>query len=247
MTTLGRLASQYTQGAVASDRRGRPRGGPPSLVRGGRAGRAGVVARVPDVGGTARAGRERAVTGSASITKTFTAVLVLRLRDEASSTSVTLWRSHLPGTGAGRPPSPNSSRTTGGLAAESPGLVGADTGLPASGAPRCAGEQPLLHRSPPHHFRTPATRCWRTRGGAARCPWEERTPAGSTRALGPRPHESQPQAPHAGGWAVHPWADALLPEPVEDLGRMAAAGQLCPPSETWLGSPVFLATGTIVF
>src|SRR5690606_32767626 len=36
----------------------------------------------------------------------------------------------------------------------------------------------------------------------------------------------RPVAPHADGWAVHPWADVLLPEPAEDLGRMAPAGQL---------------------
>jgi hypothetical protein len=35
-----------------------------------------------------------------------------------------------------------------------------------------------------------------------------------------------PQQPHASGWAVHPWADVLLPEPAEDAGPMAPAGQL---------------------
>jgi CubicO group peptidase (beta-lactamase class C family) len=35
-----------------------------------------------------------------------------------------------------------------------------------------------------------------------------------------------PVAPHATGWAVHPWADVLLPEPPVDVGRMAPAGQL---------------------
>jgi CubicO group peptidase (beta-lactamase class C family) len=35
-----------------------------------------------------------------------------------------------------------------------------------------------------------------------------------------------PQAPNARGWAVHPWADVLLPEPAHDAGLMAPAGQL---------------------
>jgi hypothetical protein len=36
----------------------------------------------------------------------------------------------------------------------------------------------------------------------------------------------RPTAPHASGWAVHPWADVLLPEPEHDHGLLAAAGQL---------------------
>jgi hypothetical protein len=35
-----------------------------------------------------------------------------------------------------------------------------------------------------------------------------------------------PEPPHALGWAVHPWADVLLPEPTPDTGHMAPAGQL---------------------
>jgi len=35
-----------------------------------------------------------------------------------------------------------------------------------------------------------------------------------------------PQEPHARGFAVHPWADAVMPEVVHEVGRMAPAGQL---------------------
>ena len=35
-----------------------------------------------------------------------------------------------------------------------------------------------------------------------------------------------PVAPHAQGYAVHPWADVVLPEPAHDHGLLAAAGQL---------------------
>jgi D-alanyl-D-alanine carboxypeptidase len=35
-----------------------------------------------------------------------------------------------------------------------------------------------------------------------------------------------PTEPHAAGWAVHPWADIVLPEPANDHGHMAPAGQL---------------------
>jgi CubicO group peptidase (beta-lactamase class C family) len=42
---------------------------------------------------------------------------------------------------------------------------------------------------------------------------------------------------------VHPWADALLPEPVEDLGRMAPAGQLWSTTGDLARFAVFLANG----
>jgi CubicO group peptidase (beta-lactamase class C family) len=35
----------------------------------------------------------------------------------------------------------------------------------------------------------------------------------------------QPEPPHEQGWAVHPWADVLQPEPAPPTGRMAPAGQ----------------------
>jgi CubicO group peptidase (beta-lactamase class C family) len=35
-----------------------------------------------------------------------------------------------------------------------------------------------------------------------------------------------PTAPSASGWAVHPWADVVLPEPAHDHGLLAPAGQL---------------------
>ena len=37
---------------------------------------------------------------------------------------------------------------------------------------------------------------------------------------------TRPQRPHAAGFAVHPYADALLAEPEHDAGAMAPAGQL---------------------
>src|SRR5262249_59294473 len=36
----------------------------------------------------------------------------------------------------------------------------------------------------------------------------------------------RPQAPHAPGLAVHPWAEVVLPEPEHDAGALAPAGQL---------------------
>lgn len=36
----------------------------------------------------------------------------------------------------------------------------------------------------------------------------------------------QPEMPHAGGFAVHPWADVMISEPLTDTGAMSPAGQL---------------------
>jgi hypothetical protein len=52
-----------------------------------------------------------------------------------------------------------------------------------------------------------------------------------------------PQDPHAGGWAVHPWADLMLPEPAEDAGAMAPAGQLWSTAEDLCRFAAFLESG----
>ena len=44
--------------------------------------------------------------------------------------------------------------------------------------------------------------------------------------LGMRRTTPRPDGRAAAGWAVHPWADVLLPEPEQDAAAMAAAGQL---------------------
>jgi CubicO group peptidase (beta-lactamase class C family) len=44
--------------------------------------------------------------------------------------------------------------------------------------------------------------------------------------LGMNRTTTRPQRPHASGYAVHPYADALLAEPEYDAGAMAPAGQL---------------------
>ncbi len=52
-----------------------------------------------------------------------------------------------------------------------------------------------------------------------------------------------PEAPHADGWAVHPWADAVLPEPAVDTGLMAPAGQLWSTAADLGRFAAFLASG----
>ncbi|CCK28937.1 beta-lactamase [Streptomyces davaonensis JCM 4913] len=164
-----------------------------------------------------------------SITKTFTAVLVLRLRDEGLLDLGDPLEKHLPGTGAGEATVAELLAHTAGLAAESPGPWWERTpGSLRAELSDVLGEQPLLHPvGRRHHYSNPGYTLLgalveKLRGE----PWEDVLRREVLEPLGLSRTSGGPRAPHAGGWAVHPWADAMLPEPAEDLGRMAPAGQL---------------------
>lgn len=181
-----------------------------------------------------------------SITKTFTAVLVLRLRDEGLLDLGDPLEKHLPGTGAGEATVAELLAHTGGLAAESPGPWWERT--PGSMRPELSdvlGEQPLLHPvGRRHHYSNPGYTLLgalveKLRGE----PWEDVLRREVLEPLGLNRTSGHPQAPHAGGWAVHPWADVMLPEPSEDLGRMAPAGQLWSTTADLARFAVFLAKG----
>ncbi|WP_323132284.1 serine hydrolase domain-containing protein, partial [Kineococcus indalonis] len=62
----------------------------------------------------------------------------------------------------------------------------------------------------------------RLRGAA----WDEVVAGQFLRPLGMDRTSTRPRGPAARGFAVHPWADVLLPEPEHDAGAMAPAGQL---------------------
>ena len=198
-----------------------------------------LVAAVVRGGETVWTGARTSVDGHApdanvqyrigSITKTFTAVLVMRLRDEGLLDLVDPLEKYLPGTGAGEATIAELLAHTGGLAAESPAPWWERT--PGSLRPELAdvlGERPLLHPvGRRHHYSNPGYSILGALVEELRgAPWEEVLRREVLEPLGLERTSGQPQAPHAGGWAVHPWADVLLPEPAEDLGRMAAAGQL---------------------
>lgn len=164
-----------------------------------------------------------------SITKTFTAVLVLRLRDEGVLDLGDPLEKHLPGTGAGEATVAELLAHSGGLAAETPGPWWERTA--GSLRPELAdvlGDQPVLHPAGRRfHYSNPGYTLLgalveKLRGA----PWEEVLRREVLEPLGLHRTSVRSQAPAAGGWAVHPWADVLLPEPAEDFGRMAPAGQL---------------------
>ncbi|MEU3773065.1 serine hydrolase domain-containing protein [Streptomyces sp. NPDC032472] len=164
-----------------------------------------------------------------SISKTFTAVLVMRLRDEGLLALGDPLEKHLPGTGVGEMTVGQLLAHTGGLAAETPGEWWERT--PGSSRPELAdvlGEQPFAFEPGRRfHYSNPGYTLLGSLVEAVRGrPWEEVLREELLEPLGLERTSAQPQAPHAGGWAVHPWADVMMPEPLEDLGLMAPAGQL---------------------
>jgi CubicO group peptidase (beta-lactamase class C family) len=164
-----------------------------------------------------------------SITKTFVAVLVMRLRDEGRLDLADPLDKHLPGT-------PFGDRTIGALLAQASGITAEP---PGPWWERTEGRPwpELATDLGPESVRFEAHRRYhysnlgfgalgelvaRQRG----VPW---TDALSTEILGPlglRRTTTEPTGRHATGYAVHPWADVLLPEPAHDAHSMAPAGQL---------------------
>ncbi|MYZ33843.1 MULTISPECIES: serine hydrolase domain-containing protein [unclassified Streptomyces] len=183
-----------------------------------------------------------------SITKTFTAVLVLRLRDEGLLDLGDPLEKHLPGTGVGEVTVAQLLGHTAGLAAESPAPWWERT--PGSVRPELSdvlGERPVLHpEGRRHHYSNPGYALLGSLIEAVRgASWEEVLRREILEPLGMNRTTTQPVAPHAGGWAVHPWADVMLPEPAMDLGLMAPAGQLWSTAADLCRFAGFLAEGDV--
>ncbi|NUS09983.1 MAG: beta-lactamase family protein [Streptomyces sp.] len=186
-----------------------------------------------------------------SITKSFVAVLVMRLRDEGLLDLADPLARHLPETAA---PSAAGGAAldgagldaaglraageltvaqllshTSGIASETPGPWWERT--PGDLRPELAdllGADPVRHPAGRrYHYSNPGFALLgalveRLRG----VHWFEALQAEVLRPLGMTRTTLLPQAPAAGGFAVHPWADVMRPEAVQDTGRMAPAGQL---------------------
>ncbi|GGT38148.1 serine hydrolase [Streptomyces kurssanovii] len=181
-----------------------------------------------------------------SITKTFTAVLVMRLRDEGLLGLDDPLDKHLPGTGAGEVTIAQLLGHSAGLSAETPPPWWERT--PGSMRPELSdvlGEDTAMHPAGRrHHYSNPGYTLLGSLVEAVRgVSWEEALRREILEPLGLERTSAQPQAPHAGGWAVHPWADVMLPEPVEDLGLMAPAGQLWSTPADLCRFAAFLAAG----
>jgi CubicO group peptidase (beta-lactamase class C family) len=172
-----------------------------------------------------------------SITKTFVAVQVMRLRDEGLLALTDPLERHLPGAFDAVTIDQLLSHSSG-LRAETAGpwwerTAGGDfAGLAA------ASLQPadLTPSNDPSRLARPGQRFHYSNIGFAvlgelvarlrGLPWAQALQQDVLDPLGLTRTTMRPQAPHATGYAVHPYADVLLTEPEHDAGAMAPAGQL---------------------
>ncbi|MFF1798289.1 serine hydrolase domain-containing protein [Kitasatospora sp. NPDC058263] len=165
-----------------------------------------------------------------SLTKTFVAVLVLRLRDEGLLDLADPLERHLPGTPADGATVAQLLAHSAGLASETPApwWERTDGTLRPELADLLEGDNPRKHPAGRlHHYSNPGYALLgalveRLRGE----PWHEVLHREVLAPLGMDRTTLLPEHPHAGGFAVHPWADVMLPEPLTETGLMAPAGQL---------------------
>jgi CubicO group peptidase (beta-lactamase class C family) len=164
-----------------------------------------------------------------SITKTFVGVMIMRLRDEGMLSLSDPLRTHLQGTSFG-------DRTIGELLAHAAGI----TSEPAGEWWERSDGKPWADLAGATGLETIRTRAGRrfhysNLGFAALgevvarlrgTDWYSAVLDEILVPLGMNRTTLMPTAPHATGWAVHPWADVLLPEPAHDARGMAPAGQL---------------------
>ncbi|MER7766659.1 serine hydrolase domain-containing protein [Kitasatospora sp. NPDC096140] len=182
-----------------------------------------------------------------SLTKTFVAVLVLRLRDEGLLDLADPLARHLPGTAADDATVAQLLSHSSGLAAETPGPWWERTegSLRPGLADLLEAERPLkhpagrlLHYSNPGYALLGAL-VEKLRGE----PWGEVLRREVLAPLGMDRTTLLPEHPHAGGFAVHPWADVMRPEPLTDTGLMGPAGQLWSTGADLARWAAFLASG----
>lgn len=159
-----------------------------------------------------------------SITKTVTAVAVMRLRDEGLLALGDRLDVHVPSAPLGDRTVVHLMTHLGGVGAETsgpwwertPGSSLADLGIAAA--------LPAGRRF--HYSNVGFALLGELVASLRGRPWadvvtdEVLLPLGMTRTT------TRPVAPAASGTAVHPWADVVLPEPEHDAGAMAPAGQL---------------------
>jgi CubicO group peptidase (beta-lactamase class C family) len=183
-------------------------------------GRGRVEGRTPDSDVQYRCG---------SITKTFVAVAVMRLRDEGLVTLEDRAERFLPDSPIGRLTIAQLLSHSGGLRAE----TGEDWWERAPGGDLAQLTQTTLREGTRFeagrrfHYSNVGFGVLGAIVAAVRgAPWERVIADELLGPLSMTRTSMRPQPPAAAGFAVHPWADVLLPEPEHDAGAMAPAGQL---------------------
>ncbi|GII04880.1 serine hydrolase domain-containing protein [Planobispora takensis] len=164
-----------------------------------------------------------------SITKSMVAVVIMRLRDEGRLDLLDPIGKHIPGTPVDEVTIAQLLSHTGGLTAEPPGRWWERTpGMPFEELLALLGPETSRHR-PGRRFHYSnlgfgllGELVARQRG----TDWAHAVQQEILAPLGMRDTTTRPRAPHATGYAVHPWADVLLPEPEHDAVALAPAGQI---------------------
>jgi CubicO group peptidase (beta-lactamase class C family) len=162
-----------------------------------------------------------------SLTKTFIAVLVMRLRDEGRLDLADPLGRHLDAGAAADATIAQLLSHTAGLPSEtpgpwwerSPGELRPGLADILGPAPHPAGR--LFHYSNPGYGLLGALVA-RVRGHG----WEQALRREILAPLGMTRTTVSPEPPHARGFAVHPWADVMQLEPADGTGLMAPAGEL---------------------
>lgn len=180
-----------------------------------------------------------------SITKTFVAVAVLRLRDEGLLALTDSVHAHLPDAPAGDASVAQVLCHGAGLPAETagpwwertPGGPWSELVAPLSGAAALRPGRGFHYSNVGYGVLGELVA--RIRG----VPWLEIVTEELLHPLGMTRTTSRPSAPSASGFAVHPWAPVLLPEPEHHAGAMAPAGQLWSTVEDLSRWASFLHTG----
>ncbi|SDI79606.1 CubicO group peptidase, beta-lactamase class C family [Frankineae bacterium MT45] len=186
-----------------------------------------------------------------SITKTFVAVLIMRLRDEGRLDLGDRLSTFLPETAA---TAGVGSARIGELLAHTTGIA-SETPPPwwerahGSARPELAdiyGDSPQKLAAGRHfHYSNTGFGLLGALVGVLRgASWLEVAQSEILAPLGMTRTTPMPQPPHALGWAVHPWADLLMPEPTPDAELMAPAGQLWSTVEDLARYAAFLLNGS---
>lgn len=183
----------------------------------------------------------------ASLTKMFVAIAVLRLRDENRLGLTDRLDDHLPGTGVGALRIGELLAHTAGLESDppgpwwerAPGQVRADLSELAGRTPSRHPAGRRFHYSNVGYAMLGALVAEiRGRHWTEVVREEILTPLGLTRT------SVNPQPPYAQGWAVHPWADLVMPEPAHDAGLMSPAGGFWSTAADLGRFAAFLASGS---
>jgi CubicO group peptidase (beta-lactamase class C family) len=162
-----------------------------------------------------------------SITKPVTAIAVMRLRDEGLLALDDRLEQHLPGT-------PFGDRTIGQLLAHGAGLRSESPGLwwervevgPWESLQLAASDVKFPAGRRFHYSNLGYGALGEVVARLRQRPWSDVVRDEVLLPLGMSRTTPRPSGWAATGFAVHPWADVLLPEPEEDAGALAAAGQL---------------------